>query len=696
MPLEFEALVGHLYMVGGRSISAAPPGALVEVAPQKAARGRELDTFFTLVLPSGEIVAPAKFYEQMATLGAERYFSSAGSVTAGLRAVFNSLNDNLAEHNRSGKRRYEANMLCAVLRDNEVYLARVGSGVALLRDDGQLQCFPADFSQDEALFGAPLGVHPVPDIKMAKYTIHEGARLLLADSALADLESAKTGAALAAADIGAVLAELKALAAGLTLVAVEFVTPETPSPVAVKEAESTARVPTEPAAPDQPAAPSPGKEPPKPTGKSLDMRARAGLRLAALRGAGVLQSASRTLERREQTPTAGRPGLRGLTAAGLAVLIPVVIVVLVLVLWLGGTGESEFELCVQEASRTAGVARGIPSNDVTGTLAAWNALLAVVERCDAIRAGDLTLASLTREAQSVIDALSRIERRDALHITSFPNAALRRVILQGLELYVLDGQNNWVYRVTLTSDGLGMAPNSQQPIAAMRLNATVGEFRVANLVDIAWLTDTTQVAALDDQGLLVTCSPRFLQSCEAQRLLAAERWVSPVAMTFWQGKLYILDPGANQVWRYEPSGGAYATVPNEYFAGEFRPDIRAAVDFGIDDKGNLYILQNSGEISKYRSGQPVEFVFVNFPADPPVPGADALFLNNDPTAQGLYIVSRSNRTIYETTLAGTFNASYRATDEADFTLLSGAVADAGQQLIYVISGNSVFAINKRK
>ncbi|GIL11363.1 MAG: hypothetical protein BroJett038_00830 [Chloroflexota bacterium] len=697
MPLEFEALVGHLYIVGSRAISAAPPGALVEVAPKKAARGRELDTFFTLVLPSGEVVAPSKFYEQMATLGAERYFSSAGSVTAGLRAVFNSLNENLTEHNSSGKRRYEASMLCAVLRDDEVYLARVGSGVALLWDGGQLQPFPADFSQDEALFGPPLGVHPVPDIKMAKYTIHEGARLVLADPSLADMETAKTNAALAATDIGEVLAAFKALAAAsITLLAVEFVTPETPSPVVVKESESTARVPAEPAVAEAAAAPPAGAVSQPPETKPVELRVRAGLRRAALQGARVLQSADRVLARREQSPTAGRPGLRGVTATGLAVLIPVVIVVLVLVLWLGGTGESEFELCVQEATRTAQVARGIPSNDVTGTLAAWNAVLLVVERCENIRPGDLTLRALTREAQGVIDALSRIERRDTLHITSFPNAALRQVVLQGLELYVLDEQNNWVYRLTLTSDGRGIVQNSQQPIAAMRLNATVGEFRVGNLVDIAWLTDTTQVTALDDQGLLIACSPRFLQSCTAQRLLAAERWVRPVAMTFWQGKLYILDPGANQVWRYEPSGGAYATVPNEYFAGEFRPDIRAAVDFGIDDKGNLYILQNSGEINKYRSGQPVEFAFVNFPSDPPIPGADAMFLNNDPTAQGLYIVSQASRTIYETTLAGTFNASYRAANEADFTLLAGVVADAGQQLIYAISGNSVFAISKRK
>ncbi|MBI5667005.1 MAG: hypothetical protein HZC41_03285 [Chloroflexi bacterium] len=697
MPVEFEALVGHLYVVGGRSISAAPPGALVEVAPKKAARGRELDTFFTLVFPSGDAVAPSKFYEQMAALGAERYFSSTGSVTAGLRTVFTSLNDNLTEHNSSGRRRYEANMLCAVLRDDELIVARVGSGVAVVQQNGTLLPFPAEFNHDEALFGAPLGVHPVPDMKMAKYTVVPGARMILADAPLADLPMDKIREAITASDITHVLAGLKEVASQqITLLAVEFVTPETPSPVAAPEAESTAKVPLVlEAAPASAATPEPAKA----SGPSLEVRARGGLRTAALGTARVLQGTSHMIDRIAPPEAEGVPkpkGLRALTATGLAILIPVAIVVLVLVLWLGGTGESEFELCVQEAMQTGQVARGIPSSDVSGTLAAWNAVMLVIDRCNSIRPNDPTLQGLTREAQGVIDSLSRIDRRDARQITSFPNAQLKQAILQGLDLYVLDSQNNWVYRVTLTADGLDDVPGTQQLIPAMRRNATVGEFRVGDIVDIAWSADTTQIVALDNKGLLISCSPRFLQSCDAQQLLAPERWVSPVAIMFWQGRLYILDPGANQIWRYEPSGGTYATVPNEYFAGESRPPLQASVDFGIDDKGNIYVLSNSGEMTKWRGGSATPFAFVNFPSDPPITSADAMFLNSDPTAQGLYIVSRAARTIYETTLAGTFTASYRAFNEADFTLIADVVADEGQGLIYVLSGNSVFVITKQQ
>jgi hypothetical protein len=53
MAVELEALVGHIFIAGGRTIKTNPPGALCEVAPKKAARGREQDTFFVLVLPSG-------------------------------------------------------------------------------------------------------------------------------------------------------------------------------------------------------------------------------------------------------------------------------------------------------------------------------------------------------------------------------------------------------------------------------------------------------------------------------------------------------------------------------------------------------------------------------------------------------------------------------------------------------------------
>jgi hypothetical protein len=705
MASEFEALVGHLYVVGGRSISATPPGALVEVAPKRAARGRELDTIFVLVSPSGEANAPAAFYEQMSRLAAERYFSSGGSVTAGLRVIFTSLNDDLFKHNSAGgKRQYEANVSCAVLHEDELFIGRVGSGVALYRHAGGMEAFPTDFSNDEALFGPPLGVHPVPEMRMTRYPVSVGARLLLADARLADLNTDAVQAGLVSADLAGVLAALKEqVTTHITLTLAEFVPPEAPSPVPAREARSTWKVPalaeTEPA----PATPGASAPPPTPRRSRLrearhetEARAKLGLSSTALRSAGLLETLNRLFNRILPPPVEGqRAWLKPSTAAATVIVIPVAIVLLVTVMSVSRAPETEFELCVQEAQKTAVVARGIASSDVDGTVKAWNALTAVVERCGNIRPGDLSLAALTREAQSVIDRLYRIERREAKRLQSFQNAILKRVILRGQDLYVLDSQNQQVSRVTLAADGRGVVPGSRQILPAMRVGAVVQQYRITNLIDIAWTEDASQVIGLDKSGILIECSPRFLQSCDAGRLLAAEKWVNPIAMALWQGRLYVLDTGANQIWRYEASGGTFPNTPSEYFVGQKRPDVRTAVDFGIDEDGSIYVLLGDGTVMKFRSGEQVPFGFAGFPEGQKPLSGDALFLNNDPTAQVMYIVSRNQRTIYETSLAGSFFSSYRIFNEADFITLSSVVADADQQAIYALSGNTIFVLDRQ-
>lgn len=696
MGFDFEALVGHLYMVGGRAINAQPPGMLVEVAPKKAARGRELDTIFVLVSPSGDATAPAAFYEQMATLAAERYFNSTGSVTAGLRTVYASLNQDLIEHNESGKRHYEANLVCAILHEDEVFVSRVGSSVAVMRVGEQITSFPTDFSNDEALVGPPLGVHPVPDIKMSRYKAEAGARLVLADVRLADMDSVHLAAGLKASDIADMLAALKDYSGPqITLLAAEFVPPEAPSPVGVKESRVSSRPSAAPPAGQETPAPSPAPPPVERPRRVPFVGLRRLIGRFAGWLAGFLGGINRLLDRLLPQPVEGqRSWLRTPTAMAVTVLVPVVIVGLVVIMGVGGTGQSEYELCVQEASKTASVARSIASSDVNGTLAGWNAVISIVDRCNDIRSGDPALAALTREAQNVIDLLFQVERRDTYLIESFPNAQLTRVVLQGVDLYALDSQNELVYRVTLGTDGRSAVPNSRIAIPSMRLGASVGAFRVGELVDITWSEETTQILALDNTGLLIACSPRFLQSCEAQRLLAAERWVAPSRVQLWQGRLYILDTGANQIWRYESSGGTYANSPSEYFIGSGRPDIRSTVDFGIDDKGSVYMLTAQGQMTKWVSGSLTSFSFANFPDGQQLTAADSMFLNSAPIAQGIYIVNRTNRTIYETTLAGTFSASYRVFNEDDFASVASVVADANQQVIYALSGNSIFALDK--
>jgi len=226
----------------------------------------------------------------------------------------------------------------------------------------------------------------------------------------------------------------------------------------------------------------------------------------------------------------------------------------------------------------------------------------------------------------------------------------------------------------------------------MRKGATINQAVVRDIVDITFAQQENEIVAVDREGLVISCSPRFISNCEAERLLAAETWVNPVSIAIWQGRLYVLDPGANQIWKYEPSGGLYASAPTEYFTGQGRPAIGTSVDFGIDDKGNVFLLRADGVINQFFGGEVQNFGFAGFPELPT--SANALFVNNSPIAASLMIATRANRTIYDMSMAGTFNASYRVSDENQFALLADVVADPSQPLIYAASGNAVFVIEK--
>ena len=244
MAFELEALVGHLYIFGGRTININPPGALVEVAPRSAARGREEDTFFALVLPSGD-TAPTSFYEQMAKLAAERYFNVSGSVTSALRTMFQIINRNLYEHNQGGQQQYEASVIVAILHDEDLYVARAGSSLSILQTNGLMLTFPEDLTNDESLFNVPLGIQPVPDVKMARYAVNAGTRLLLSDVNLAEIPVEKLNHTLSAGDIEQVLDGLRTtINVQAQLMVVELVQPEEESNVLAAPGESSTEINT--------------------------------------------------------------------------------------------------------------------------------------------------------------------------------------------------------------------------------------------------------------------------------------------------------------------------------------------------------------------------------------------------------------------------------------------------------------------
>lgn len=705
MAFELEALVGHLYVVGGKVIKTNPPGALCEVAPRKAARGRESDTFFVLVLPSGN-AAPITFYEQMAMLATERYFATSGSVSAALKDTLNTINSSLYEHNVSGRKPYETNIVCAVLRGNELTVARVGACAAVLRHSGLTLTFPEALSDEDGLYQPPLGVRPIPEVLLKRYTVDSGTRFILVDASIAEIKQDNLTQALVASNIEQVLDEYKLLVLGQAqAIVVELVKAETMASIPVVAGDSSKTITTELAS-LRAQMPTPDPTPEATEKRAIaDAKKRRNPITAFFAGilylfgrlfTGLGQLIARLFGKNMESPQV-RYSTGFLTTAIFA--LPLMIVVVVVLSWVSGIGETRFEECVRQSLAAGSLARSLDSNNPNGILAAWEATLLKSSECEELRPNDPSLTSLRREGLDVIDRLRNIERRNLVTLATIPNSNLTGLTLRGLDLYALDKTANLVYRFQIGADGRSLA-STPQPLVNMRRGASVDGLQVGEIIDIAFDDQLNMIALLDKNGVLVRCPPRFVMQCEAQRVLSSETWQNPIAITIWQGTLYVMDTVGNQLWRYQPSGNNYAGVPTEYFVGALRPDLSLAVDFAISTAGNtrgsVYTLFSNGVMMRHFGSEPQPFAFAGFPEGQSMAqtSVNGMYLNDSPIDTAFYIISSPTRTIYETSIAGSFIASYRVFQEDILSSLNAIAVEPAQQLIYVAAGDSLYVLPK--
>ena len=750
---ELEALVGHIYVVGGRAVSATPPGALVELPPKKAQRGREQDTFFTLVTPAGANQGQATFYEQLARLAADLYFRTSGSVTSGLREAIGVVNNNLIEHNVVAGQRYEANMICLVLRGREVYLARAGACLCLFRQGESFITLPDDLRDEYALNALPLGYSPVADIKLSHYEVAPGQVMLLGDSGFAQAQRDELSAALGAGDIQAVIEPLKSLGGNKAqAILIEFVSVDTPDPT-VQSPQPGSRITRSSAAPSAtPAAPlsatgkpltapkpvvaerelkrSPQKSTPiankrqsEPVGspqpvalatsseavaepvppiseiaaETAQNATRAG-RKAVGGAASFLGTLTRVLgiilDRLLPEPDENGPRIPTMLAAAVAILIPVVIVFAVVAINFAQVDVTNFETMVSAVVRDADQAQAIPLTDVNHAKTAW---LGVLQRIDQVesstgRTGDATLEQIRGHAQGVLDNYSKVTRRTATAMREFTDAAklVGPIVQGGTSMYTLDLNADAIYRDTLNPSKNTVETRNTQPV--VQQGQAVGTHTVKQMVDIIWLpeggvTRTNVIAALDTQGILITYSPTFAPA-ESQVLQGAERWVKPVAVASWQRRLYMLDPGANQIWRYIDSGDSYPDPPEPYFDNDV--DLQKAVDLAIDTTGNVYVLFSDGKLKRYTTGSEQIFTFNGMP-DGGLKSASAMFLDTDSPLPAIYIADPLDQSVYKVTLSGTFLYRFRATDSGAFKHITGVYADHDN--VYVSSGPLIYTFS---
>jgi hypothetical protein len=717
---ELEALVGHLFVVGGRTISAASPGSIAMPPPRRTARGRQNDTFFGLITLHAGHHQPAVFYEKLGEAATEIFFKTSGSVTAALRQTVDLLHETARRDNASHPEPFEVGLACAILRDQEVYLAITGPARCMLSREGFIERLPEE-DPEETLAG--LGLSGEPDVQFYRREIRPSDFLILCDTSFDRLTDATLRQALSSGEVNDTLNNLAGVAGEMsTAEVIKFVSPllegeidqiPVPArrprvpPLPAFSRRETGEQPQKPdippGIPDQEPGAGQGRRPapstasaPVSSGSAAAAPSGQGFQrighAIAKRMVGITEGAKTLVER--MLPESGEKPRPQRLQLSLTMQIGVVIAVAVLVALVttavyrlrGQT--SQYAQFVREAQAEIDLARENGNNQAEAR-PHWENALFLLDQAAEIRTPSQEILSLRSTVLNALDIYDHVTRVEPVLLRSYqPGSYLQGPVVQGLNLYIVDTTGDILYREDLNESGTALVNRDPQIIT--RAGELVSNQVVGGMIDLAWAAEggvpqPNVLAVLTRNGLLLTYSPSWAAS--AMVLPGFEAWGDPRAVAFYDRDLYVLDSGANEIWRYRAGASVYNSAPQRYFT-DYVPDLSDAVDLAIDTNGNFYVLHGSGRVEKFFNGRPEPFEFIGLPQ--PISRATAFFINLSLYDRTLFVTNPNNGSLYSTALNGTFLANYKDVNNAIFSTLTGIYIQDRPPYIYVSAGSDLY------
>jgi hypothetical protein len=387
---------------------------------------------------------------------------------------------------------------------------------------------------------------------------------------------------------------------------------------------------------------------------------------------------------------------------GAAILIPLLVVSVVAALyWQRGRSE-QFAANLEQAQLEIQGGRLAPDNQAARPH--WEQALDWIARAEQFKPGDAQLAALRAEAQGRLDELDWVTRLDfkPLVVGGLGRGVqVKQMVLVGPDVYALDGARNRVLHIAPTPGG-GYAVDPEFECAA----GTIGQFTIGQLIDLAVVPGPNAlgggdaIVALDSAGGLLYCAP-------AARPLATylpapdSSWIRPAALEVYADRLYVLDPGGNEVWQFQSSGGAFSQPPTHYFTS-VSYDLKDVIDFAIA-QGDLFLMRKDGRVTtcSRSSGQAACTEFASFtdPREGHVSG-DRLYdvaapehlVYDPPPEPSLYLLDAANAGVYQLSLKLSFARQFRPRNPLGAPLT--AVAIDSSKRVFVAAGDSVYVANR--
>ncbi len=412
----------------------------------------------------------------------------------------------------------------------------------------------------------------------------------------------------------------------------------------------------------------------------------------ALPGSPTDEAPVKQAGRQAQPLTGKHPSRRALLYVAFGLPALVLVVVLVMYWYKGYNKEQQYQAALNQAEQKYQQAQ-LSSPETA------RALLAEVDQhlneAAAIKSGQEEITALHNVVDEQRDEINKVQRLYYVpELRNYPDSGAQpsSVVLQGVNIYILDKGLNRVFQHTLDDIGDTLLPDDGSPLLVQQ-GQQVDNLTVENLIDMVWMSagggrQTSDLLVLDRNGL-IEFDPDW--GAAAIAINGIETWQNPIAVGSYFGNFYVLDAGANQIYRYLPTANGYENPPDPYFAEGVLVNLNDAVDMAID--GSIYVLHRDGRIQKFTGGQPDEFQITGL--DEPFNNPTAIYTSLDEEVQYLYIADSGNKRIVQLGKDGQFirQLKPRAEDGIIFDNLQNLYVDEIGEKMYVLNNNSLYAPN---
>jgi hypothetical protein len=398
-----------------------------------------------------------------------------------------------------------------------------------------------------------------------------------------------------------------------------------------------------------------------------------------------------------RTPPLTAPPRTTGSRARLLLLIAVLIVVLVPIIvavgqWQqGASARADVEMLLDLAdARLASARESLDAEDQVNARALLVEAQGHVDQARtlavgrSVRADELAVA-ITRELQEV----QQIQPLYGLvePLVRFPASARpHRVLVVDQDIYVLDLGQQVVQHFQLDLS-TNTVPDQAGDVI-LRQGDTVEDAQVGRLVAMTWqlpipgIEDRPALLILDRNNNVFRYDQR-VEGITRIRFADQSAWRTPTQLYSFAGRLYLVDEGANQIFRYPP--GDYSQPPEPWFQTQTPVNLNGVQAMTID--GDIWLLFTSGEILRYNQGRGVPFTLEN---SIPLAGEPVDLAVGDQENSLIYLADRSESRILVFDKQGNYQRQLQAAEGDPLAGLSALFANEAAGTLYILTETALY------